>query len=451
MSRPIGRDRALEVAGAALDVPGSEGVEVLLGHEWSGLTRFADSSIHQSTWREDTGIRVRVVVSGGRVGVASTNDFSPEGAARTAKDAFELAQTAAPDSSFPGLAPRSDVPERPGAYDEATAEATPEERAEAVAELVGQCGDGFHAAGAYETSASEVALVNSAGQACYGLTTQAMLTTVVSGGDGGAGFAEVHAAGTTEVDPAAVGRRAFEKARDSQGPRELEPGDYAVVLEPAAVSTLLGFLAWLGFGGRALNEGRSCFSGRVGEKLMHEAVAIYDDALSPFTLGLPFDYEGTPKRRVDLIHRGVVLGAVHDRRSAKQAGTRSTGHALPPPNPEGPFPLNLFLEPGDSSLDEMIGTMDRGLLVTRFHYSNVVHPKEAVITGMTRDGTWLVENGEVRHAARNFRFTQSVIDALRDVELIGRETELASEFFLAASRVPAVRISKFRFTGVSDH
>jgi PmbA protein len=188
-----------------------------------------------------------------------------------------------------------------------------------------------------------------------------------------------------------------------------------------------------------------------GEQLMDEKVTIYDDALSPLQIGLPFDFEGTPKRRVDLVAGGVATGGVHDRRSAKQAGTESTGHALPPPNPEGPFPLNLFLEPGDASLGEMIAGTKRGLLVTRFHYSNVVHPREAVITGMTRDGTWLIENGEVKHPVKNFRFTQSIIEALRDVESIGGETELASEFFFAASRVPAVKISSFQFTGKSDH
>jgi predicted Zn-dependent protease len=224
-----------------------------------------------------------------------------------------------------------------------------------------------------------------------------------------------------------------------------------VVLEPAAVATLVSFLAYLGFGGRAIAEGRSCFSGRIGERLMSERITIYDDALSPGTLGIPFDFEGTPKRRVDLVAEGVVMGGVHDRRSAKQAGQESTGHALPPPNPHGAFPLNLFLGEGDASVDDMVRGTSRGLLVTRFHYANVVHPKDGVITGMTRDGTWLVEDGEIRHPVRNFRFTQSIIEALRDVESVGRDSELASEFFFAATRVPALKVSSFQFTGVSDH
>lgn len=446
----IGSDDIRDVANAALEVPGADAIEVLVIHEWSGLTRFAESAIHQSTAREDTDLRVRVV-TGGQVGIAATNDLSKDGAANAAKSALELARVAAPDPMFAGLAPLTTVPPRPDGFDEATASTTPVERAERVAELIGRCEPGFHAAGAFETTASEVTVVNTEGQFCYAPSTQTTLTTVISGGNGGTGFSEVTAASVSEVDATAVGSRAFAKARDSQDAQALEPGRYEVVLEPAAVATLLGFIAYLGFGGRSIIEGRSCFAGRLDEKLMSDEVSIYDDALSPLTIALPFDFEGTPKQRVSLVDQGIVRRGVHDRRSAKQAGTESTGHALPPPNPEGPFPLNLFLEPGDASVDEMIRATERGLLVTRFHYSNVVHPMESVITGMTRDGTWLIENGEVKHPVKNFRFTQSIEEALRDVEQVGRETELASEFFFSSSRVPALRISSFQFTGKSDH
>jgi predicted Zn-dependent protease len=450
MPEVIGSDELRPVTEAALELEGADNVEVLVIHEWNGLTRFADSAIHQSTARQDTGVRVRVV-AGGRVGVVATNDLSKDGAASAARSALELARMAAPDPMFAGLAPAADIPPEPSRFDEGTAAATPEQRAQSVAELIAHCGEGFHAAGAFETSATEVALANTDGAFCYAPMTQASLTTVVSGGEGGAGFAETVAPRLEDIDTAAIGRRAAAKANDSQRPKDLEPGRYEVVLEPAAVATLLGFLAYLGFGGRAIAEGRSCFSDRLGQKLMSDLITIYDDARSPLTVGLPFDFEGTPKRKVDLVTSGVVKGGVHDRRSARQAGTESTGHALPPPNPEGPFPLNLFLQPGESALDDMVRDTKRGLLVTRFHYSNVVHPKEATITGMTRDGTWLVQDGEVREPVKNFRFTQSIIEALRDVDLVGRDTELASEFFFAASRVPALKISSFQFTGKSDH
>jgi len=445
----IGPDEVRRVADTALNLPRADGVEVLFMHEWGGLTRFASSSIHQSTHREDTGIRVRVV-SEGRIGVTATNDFSPEGALRAGESALEMANVVAPDPMFPGLAPPAPTPE-PQAFDEPTAETTPSERAETVAELVARCPEGFTAAGAYETLASEVAVANTEGQFCWAPSSQASVTTVVTGPDGGSGFAELFAAGRDELDPEAVGKRAGDKAVASRSPRDLEPGRYTVILEPAAVSTLVGFLAWIGFGGRSLFEGRSCFSGKQGQQVAAPIVRIYDDALSAGTLGLPFDFEGVPRSRVDLIDGGVFRSGVYDLRTAKQAGTVTTGHALPPPNPEGPFPLNLFMAPGEADVDQMIASTEHGLLVTRFHYTNIVHPVESTITGMTRDGTFLIQDGRIAHPVKNLRFTQSILEALTGTEMIGRETELASEFFFSASRVPALKVSSFNFSGRSDH
>jgi len=448
-SQPIGPDEVRRISDAALGMEDVDGVEVLFVHEWGGLTRFAGSVIHQSTSREDTGLRVRVV-SDGRIGVAATNDFSEEGAVQAARSAKEMAEVSAPDPLFAGLAPKEDVVKK-DSFDEPTAATDPEQRAEAVASLVAQAGDGFRAAGSFETTGAEVALSNSEGQFCYAPTTQAAVTALVSGGDEGAGYVEAWSMKASELDLEALGRRAARKAHDSQRPQDLDAGRYEVVLEPAAVATLVAFLSYMGFGGRALVEGRSCLSGKSGQRVAAEAVSISDDALAAGAPGIPFDFEGTPRTRVDIIRDGVFVDGVYDRRSAGQAGRESTGHALPPPNPQGPFPLNLVMEPGDSSLEQMIETTDRGLLVTRFHYSNVVHPMESVLTGMTRDGTWLIEKGEIRHPVKNFRFTQSILEALSSVELVGRDTEIASEFFFAACRVPSLKISTFNFSGRSDH
>jgi PmbA protein len=449
MAGIVGPEEIRRVAAGALELKGVEGVEVLFLHEWGGLTRFAASSIHQSTWREDTGLRVRVV-NGGRIGVAATNDLTPDGAKAAAKSAREMTEVVSPDPLFPGLAP-PDRMEDPRAFDDATADTTPERRAEGVAALVERCPAGFTAAGAFETIASEVAVANTEGQFCWAPTTQASVTTVVSGGDGGNGFAEVFAAGVDEVDLGEIGERASNKAVASQAPRDLDAGRYPVVLEPAAVSTIVGFLSYIGLGGRQIIEGRSPLSGREGQQVAAPSVTLVDDARRRGTLGIPFDFEGVPRRAVTMIEDGVFRSGVFDLRTAKQAGTESTGHALPAPNPEGPFPLNVFLEPRDSSLEEMIASTDNGVLVTRFHYSNVVHPVESTITGMTRDGTFLIRGGEIAHPVKNFRFTQSILEALSDTEAIGRETELASEFFFSASRVPAIKVGSFNFSGRSDH
>ncbi|HEV8563502.1 MAG TPA: TldD/PmbA family protein [Actinomycetota bacterium] len=445
----IGSDEFRRVAGAALELPGVDGVEVLFMHEWGGLTRFAKNDIHQSTAQEDTGLRVRVVTKD-RVAVAASNDFSPKGARRAAESAKEMAEVVAPDPLWPGLAGPAEVPAADG-FDEITASATPEQRADAVATLIAQSANGFTAAGAYETRAIEVGVANTEGQVCWSPWTQASLTTVISGNEQGSGFAETFAGGVAAIDPEAIGRRAAGKAEASKSPKPLDPGAYVVVLEPSAVSTVVGFLAWMGFNGRSLIEGRSCFTGKEGKKVAADTISIWDDATDSGTLGLPFDFEGVPRRRVDLIRDGVFIDAVYDMRTAKQAGQETTGHGLPQPNPEGPFPLNLFLRTGDATVEEMVAATERGVLVTRFHYSNLVNPVESSLTGMTRDGTFLIENGEIAGPVMNFRFTQSILEALSEVSMIGRDSELASEFFFSASRVPALKIEKFNFSGRSDH
>jgi PmbA protein len=445
----VGRDGFEAIADAALELSGVDGVEVLLLHQWGGLTRFASSEIHQSTSNEDTELRVRVVV-GGRIGVASTNEFSAEGARRAARSAKEMAEVVAPDPLFPGLAPKAPVEDRRG-FDDTTASADPRQRAEGVATLVAQAADGFVAAGAFETTAVELGLANTEGQRCWTPSSLASISTVMTGGDGGSGFAESFTSKLGEVDAEAVGRRASDKARRSQNPKPIDPGTFEVVLEPSATATLVGFLAFMGFGGRLIAEGRSCFSGKEGQLVAAPSVSIYDDARSPQTVGFPFDFEGVPRQRVDLISDGVFQDGVYDLRTAKQTGKRSTGHALPPPDPDGPTPLNLFMATGDASLDDMISATQHGLLISRFHYSNVVHPVESTITGMTRDGTFLIEGGEITHPVQNLRMTQSIIEALLAASMIGDRTELASEFFFSASRVPALKVDRFQFTGRSDH
>jgi PmbA protein len=445
----IGPDAFGRVADAALELPGADGIEVLFMHDWGGLTRFAGSQIHQSTFREDTQLRVRVVI-GGRIGVAAANVFTPRGARKAAESASEMAGIVAPDPMWPGLAPAAGFT-AVDRYSEPTAGASPEFRAAAVADLVERCAPGFTAAGAYETQAVEFGVATTEGQRCWAPSTQASVSTVVTGLDGGSGFSEAFAGSAEDLDAGAIGARASGKAAASADPAPLDAGVYPVILEPAATATLVGFLAWIGFGGRGYLEGRSCFSGKQGQAVAAPSISIWDDGTAPDTLGAPFDFEGTPRRRVELIRDGVFLDAVYDRRTANEAGVASTGHALPAPNPEGPFPLNLFMGTGDVSVDDMVRATDRGILVTRFHYSNVVNPIDSTITGMTRDGTFLIERGEVARPVRNFRFTQPILAALSATSMVGDTAELASEFFFSASRVPALKVEEFNFSGVSDH
>jgi predicted Zn-dependent protease len=266
--------------------------------------------------------------------------------------------------------------------------------------------------------------------------------------EGGNGYAEAAAMDATAIDARAIGREAATKARASDRPVDLPPGDYPVVLEEYAVVDLSDMLGYLGFSALAVEEDRSFFAS--GKRIGSDLVTIVDDAFDPAGLPAGFDYEGVPKHRVPLVDGGVCREVVYDSQTAARAGRESTGHGLPAPNPWGPFPLNAVWSAGETSADELIGGLGRGLLVTRFHYTNVVHPKLAIVTGMTRDGTFLVEDGLIVGPVRNLRFTQSYLDALAGVRAVGSRRR-ALRGFLGVAVVPALRIDGWTFTGATEH
>jgi predicted Zn-dependent protease len=442
----VSRASALDLASAALGVAGADGVEVLLTRDDTALTRFAESRVHQNTARVDGEARVRAVVDGCRVGVVATNDLTPYGVRRAAEAAVEAARLTPRDESFPGLAPAAEYGDA-GEDDAATAAASPADRAALVATMLGHLGRDQVAAGTAETGRRELAVVNSDGVAGYHASTRASLTCLVSGSDS-TGWAEDTAGAVGALSADDVAARAVGKVEAGRSPRDVEPGDWPVVLEAPAVGTLVEWLCWLAFGGREVVEGRSAISGRFGERVCSPLVTIVDDPLAPGMLGTPFDAEGTPKRALPLVTEGVAVNAAHDRLSARLAGAASTGHALPAPNPEGGFPANPSLRPGDASLDELVAGCERALLVTRFHYTNAVHALSTTLTGMTRDGTFLVEDGRVVGGVRNLRFTQSILGTLSTVEAVGRETALGSEFG-GSVRVPALRLGSFHFSSAT--
>lgn len=448
MSEPLGPDRIDEILEPALGAR-ADGVLAIAFHSWGGLTRFASSRIHQNTWREDFDVRVMAVADGNRLGVADTHSTDAASVRRAAEDAVAIARVTPPDPDFPGLTQPSGIPER-DTYDEGTAHATPAARADSVKLALAEFAADMEGAGYIETSADEVLVASTAGVRAYGVTTRASMSVLAMTPDS-SGYAEIIERRLSALDPASIGARAVRKAELGRRPQPIEPGAYTVVLEPAATSTLMQFLSYLGFGAKAFLEERSFMAGRIGERIVSERITIMDDPLAPDSLGLPFDFEGTPATRVTLIDRGVAADVVWDRTTAKRAGRASTGHGFPPPNPDGPFPLNLRMEPGDESLDDIVAGMERGLLVTRFHYSNVVNEKETVLTGMTRDGTFLVEDGKLVHGVRNLRYTQNALEALSNVETVGDTAEISSELFFGGSRAPALRIKGFKFSSATTH
>ena len=439
----------LDLAAGALALDGCDAVEVGLSRSDSALTRFADSRIHQNVARSDGSARVRVVVDGARIGVAVTNCLDPAAITRAAEQAREIARHSPPDGQYAGL-PSGQSYSPAGRDDPATGQCPPQLRARAVAALPGELPSGVSGAGFVETNRLELAVANTLGVAAAHAGTSARAGLLASGADS-TGYAEASATAIADLDMAGLGGRAARKVELGRRPRDVEPGLWAVVLEPGATEVLVQFLGYLAFGGKDFNDGSSALTGRLGQAVCSERVSIADDALSPLLPGVPFDAEGTAKRRLPLIERGVAARVAHDRTTAAIAGTTSTGHALPAPNPYGPVPSHLVMDGGDASLDELVAGCERGLYVTRFHYTNVVHPLNTTITGMTRDGTFLIEGGRIVGGVRNLRFTQSILAALSQVEEVGADVTVASDLFFGAAAAPAVRLSQFAFTSATAH
>jgi len=272
--------------------------------------------------------------------------------------------------------------------------------------------------------------------------------------DGSSGYAGFVSRDPDQLDIVSLAREAIQKA--SRGMlAQIEPGEYEVILEPYAVSELLSFLGYLGFHALAVQEGRSFFCNEFGKKLVDSRVTIYDDGLDPEGLQIPFDFEGIPKQRVTFFEEGVAKGVTYDSFTGNREGKNSTGHGLIAPNTEGPIPINLFMQGGESSLEEMVRSVRKGIYVTRFHYTNVVEPMKAILTGMTRDGTFLIEEGEIKRPIKNLRFTESVLRALSRVSAVSRERRICSEGtvysrrFITGVVTPAIKVDGFNFSGVS--
>jgi PmbA protein len=445
------RDEIDELLDAAMIHSTAEQTEVLYFGEDSALTRFANSQIHQNVRQHDRSVQVRVI-DRQRVGVASTNRLDRGGLRAVVQTAISIAERSAPNPQAAVLPSAAGGPVDEGAgFVAATAEADPQRRAAgARAVIAAGVAQGLIVSGSYATGYSTLAVSNSHGVRARHRTTRAsLLTVMLDSYESGAasGYANAGSTDIAAIEAEALGLEAADKAVRSRGASDLEPGEYAVVLEEYAVATILEYLAYIGFSALAYEEGRSFME--LGERVMGENVTIWDDGADPTGLPSPIDFEGVAKQRVDLIRNGIANAVVHDAATAARAGTSSTGHALPAPNTWGPMPMNLFMRPGDSSRDELLSGMERGIWVTRFHYVNPVHPKKAILTGMTKDGTFLVEHGRVVRPVINFRFTQSMPEAFSSVQALTAETRLVPGEYVGGYRVPAIRLGRFNFTGAS--
>ncbi|HXU86169.1 MAG TPA: TldD/PmbA family protein [Verrucomicrobiae bacterium] len=437
-------ERAVRLATAA----GATEAEALVSADRAQLTRFANSEIHQNVAETNGGLNLRVAI-GKRVGVASSNRLDDEGLRRLAETATAIARNSAELDDWGGLPEPTPIRELPAGWSDATASATPEQRAAGVRAVIAAADDaGVRAFGSFSTSAEELAVANSHGIRAAQRRTSAQLLAVTMAGDGGSGYAEQASVDVTTIDAAAIGREAADKARATANPVAVDPGDWTVVLEEYAVVDLLSMLAYMGFSALAVQEERSF--AEPGKVIGSELVTIVDDATEPGAMPMAFDYEGVAKQKVVLVERGVCRDVVYDAQTGARGGHPSTGHGLPAPNSYGPFPLNMVMSAGSTPRAELVGEMERGLLVTRFHYTNPVHPKLAIVTGMTRDGTFLVEGGKIVGPVRNLRFTQSYLAALAGTVAVGSERRTVRGDF-GGVLVPAVRIDGWTFTGATEH
>jgi predicted Zn-dependent protease len=443
---PAGREaNLLEIGRRVVAAGPADETEVLLSEGRHLLTRFSRNQVHQNVGTEEAWAVLRLVV-GGRIGVATASSLRPEALEQAVASALAIAKASQPEEGWPGLpAPRP--VKRLDDYDAATAEAPADARADVAAEIIQaarrQRGE---AAGAVEVEESTLAVTSSRGVAVASSHTRAQAGAVVTCDDG-SGYAEGISTRLAGLKPRAIGRRAAAKAAESRHPQPLPAGRYDVVLEPPAVGEWLDMLGYMAFSGKSFQEGRSPLSGKLGQRVTGEQVTLWDSALDRRTLPLEFDYEGMPARRLTLIDRGVAKAVTTNTYRARRLGKRrSTGHALPASTGYECLPMHLFMKGGTSSAAALLAGMKRGLLVTRFHYTNILDPMKTVLTGMTRDGTFLVEDGQVVHPVRNLRYTENVLEALGRIDGLSRRLTLLR----GQAVVPTVRIREVHFTGTTE-
>jgi predicted Zn-dependent protease len=459
-------DQAADIFDRINKLSSADETEVLFSGGSFALTRFANNTIHQNVADENHVVSVRTVF-GGRTARASTNKFDDDSLRRVVESSEALARVQHPD---PDLLPMPDSREAAGSVDKCaaqfpsrhfpeTASITPQLRAGGVKKIVDIAQKHkLTTAGIFSSSESVEGIFNSHGLSSWHTQTLAEVSITMQGADS-SGWQKANSPDITNLDPLSQAETAAKKAIDSARPGEIPPGKYIVILEPSAALDIVGFMFW-DYSGMAILDQRSFLTGRIGSQLFGENITIWDDVAHPLQTGSAFDGEGMRRLRVPLVENGVVKRVVYARATAERmkrsehkdtAGPiEPTGHGFPLPNEMGEMPLNIvFAAPQDpQTLSEMIASTERGVLVTRLWYIREVDPYEKMLTGMTRDGTLLIENGQVRQGVRNLRFNESLIHMLSNVEAMSVPLRSCGEESFDMV-VPAMKIRDFNFTEVT--
>jgi predicted Zn-dependent protease len=435
-------------------------VEAIFTGSRFALTRFANNAIHQNVEEENAAVSIRTNFAG-RTARATTNQFDDESLQRAVAASENLARVQAPDADLLPM-PTSEEANAAGEgaratrFFDRTAALTPADRSEVVEGIVSVAGKHkLTTAGIYSTSQSGEGIFNSRGLAKWHRQTLAEVSITMLAEDS-SGWQKLNSPDVSNLDPRWLAETAAQKAVESAHPREIAPGKYTVILEPAAVLDMVGFMFW-DYSGVAILDQRSFLNDRIGTQVFGENINISDDAAHPLQAGSPFDGEGMTRQRVPLVENGVVKRVVYARATARKmknseyAGKvgpiEATGHGFPLPNEVGEMPLNIVFGGPENpqSVEQMVASTERGVLVTRLWYIREVDPYEKIVTGMTRDGTFLVEDGKVQCGLRNFRFNQSLISMLSNVEAMSAPVRASGEesFDMVA---PAMKVKEFNFT-----
>lgn len=419
--------------------------EVEIGMVSDALTRFANNTIHQNVAEQSLSVSVRTVLDG-CTARATTNKTDEDSLRRVVAASKALARS---QPRIPGLLPMPGAQKygKVSRYFENTAYATPADRARAVA-LVARMAEKKKqtAAGIFTTGVTQSAIVNTSGLFASHRQTRAEFSITILEADS-SGWAKANAPDLSHIFPGVLAKSASDKCAASRKPSEAAPGKWTVILEPAAVLDLVGFLFY-DFAGTSVADQRSCFNKRMGKKVMGGNITLHDDVFHPLQSGAPFDGEGIPRQKVLLVDQGIPRNLVYARATARKMKTKPTGHGMALPNEWGEAPLNLVFGGGNSSVDAMVSSTGRGILVTRLWYIREVDPYEKVLTGMTRDGTFLIQDGRVAGGIRNFRFNQNILEMLSNVEMLGPAVRAAGEESFEMV-VPPMKVHNFHFSEVT--
>lgn len=447
----IGRSNIIALLRAVIQKSNGDQAEAVFIGKDSGLTRYANSYIHQNVAESNSHVFFRTAIDG-KVGIASTNSLKQGSLLRTLKNSLEIARHQPANPDFKGF-PKPAKYKRINTFFEPTAKYTPRQRAEVIKKICRAADKhGVTVAGAFSTSSSEIAVVNSNGLAAYQPVTAASIN-IIAMSDTSSGFASGMSRRVVKIPFSSLAETAIKKCLDSRNPSELAPGKYDVILEPAAIAEIMNWMTYIGFSAKGFLENTSFMSKKTGKKAMSPEITIYDNGNDASGIAMPFDFEGVPKKKVFMIKKGLIGSPVYDSIYAVKGKTRSTGHALLPGNHDGPMAGNIFISAGKKSRECLISSVKNGILVTRFHYINgLLNTTKTMMTGMTRDGTFRIKNGKITGAVKNLRFTESITKAFSRVGGISKETNLIPNWWddIGCCSSPTILIRKFNFSGKTE-